>query len=239
MDGGLLIVDSTAAIVGPRTVSSASYGVSAIAPKAIVSAFGSNLASVTQAATAIPLPTAIAGTSIAVQDSAGVERPAPLFFVSPNQLNYQIPAGTALGPALIKFTNAGQTVHGSAIVASSAPSIFTMDASGNGAAAARDAFTFDLAPFNATRPNGEPNIIAVFGDGLGADATDLDANVSADVQATIDGQPVIVTYAGRAPGFVGLNQTNITLPAGISSGNHRLVIARNGVSSNQVTLAIR
>src|SRR5262245_30988697 len=72
LDGGLYIVDATAALVGPRTVSAASYNVSAIAPKAIVAAFGSNLASSTQGASTIPLPTEIAGASITVQDSVGI-----------------------------------------------------------------------------------------------------------------------------------------------------------------------
>lgn len=240
MDGGLLIVDATAAVTGPRTVSSASYKISAIAPKAIVAAFGSNLAPVTQAASSTPLPTAIAGTSITVQDSAGAERPAPLFFISPNQINYQIPAGTALGPALIKFNSgSGQTSFGSTIIASSSPSIFTTNTSGAGEAAALDAFTFTPEPFNATRAGGLPNIIAVFGTGLGADATDIDANASADVQATIDDQPAQITYAGRAPGFAGLNQVNVTLLAGMASGSHHLVITRNGVSSNRVTITIK
>jgi len=240
MDGGLLIVDATAALVGPRTVSSASYSVSAIAPKAIVAAFGSNLATVTQGAPSTPLPTSIAGTSITVQDGVGSERLAPLFYVSPNQLNYQIPAGTAPGPALIKFNSGGgQTVAGSTIIAPSAPSIFTQDSSGAGAASALDAFTFTPAPFNATRAGGLPNIIAIFGTGLGADATDIDANAGANVQASIDGQAAQVLYAGRAPGFAGLNQINVMLPVGISSGVHRLVITRGGVSSNAVSIAIR
>jgi len=240
MDSGLFIVDAAAALAGPRTVSSASYNISAIAPKAIVAAFGSNLASMTQGASSMPLPTAIAGASITVQDSAGIERPAPLFFVSPNQLNYQIPAGTTPGSALIKFNNGiGQTVTGSAIIAPTAPSIFTQDSSGAGAASALDAFTFTPAPFNATRSGGLPNIIAFFGTGLGADATDIDANAGPNVQATIDGQAAQVLYAGRAPGFTGLNQMNVILPPGISSGNHRLVITRGGVSSNAVSIAIR
>jgi len=238
MDGGLLIVDATAALVGPRTVSSASYNISAIAPKAIVAAFGSNLATATQGAPSTPLPTSIAGASITVQDSAGTERLSPLFYVSPDQINYQIPAGTAPGPALIKFNNGtSQTVTGSAIVAPTAPSIFTQDTSG--AASALDAFTFAPAPFNATRAGGLPNIVAVFGTGLGADATDIDANVGANVQATIDGQATQVIYAGHAPGFAGLNQMNVMLPVGISPGVHRLVIARGGVSSNAVSIAIR
>ncbi len=240
LDNGLYIVDATAALIGPRTVSSASYGVSAIAPRAIVSAFGTNLATATQTATSIPLPTAIAGVSITVQDSAGAERLAPLFFVSPTQINYQIPAGTAPGPALIKFNNGpGQIISSTSIIAERAPSIFTTDASGNGPAAAIDAATFTRAPFNARGANGEPNIIAVYGTGLGNHATDVNANISSSVQATIDGQTVTVTYAGTAPGFVGLNQMNIVLPAGIISGNHRLVIATNGFSSNAVTLAIK
>jgi len=74
---------------------------------------------------------------------------------------------------------------------------------------------------------------------LGADATDLDGDANANVQAKIDGAVVTTLYAGRAPGFVGLNQLNIVLPAGIASGTHTVVISRNGVVSNAVTIAIR
>src|SRR5262249_17119583 len=86
LDGGLFIVEATEALAGPRTVSSASYRISAIAPKSMVSAFGSNLATVSMGAPSTPLPTSIAGASVTVQDSAGVERLAPLFFVSPAQI---------------------------------------------------------------------------------------------------------------------------------------------------------
>ncbi|HKE05886.1 MAG TPA: hypothetical protein VKE91_17685 [Blastocatellia bacterium] len=240
LDGGLYIVDATAALTGPRTVSAASYNISAIAPNAIVSAFGPNLASVTQGASSTPLPTEIAGVSITLLDTAGIERFAPLFFVSPNQVNYQIPPGASPGPALIKFNNGtGGIFSGSAIIAPSAPSIFTVDSSGAGAAAAIDAFTFTPAPFNATRDDGSPNIIAVFGTGLGADATDIDANAAPSVRAMLDGQAAQVLYAGRAPGFTGLNQLNVMLPAGISSGAHGLVITRAGVPSNQVAILIK
>ena len=240
MDGGLFIVDATAGVAGPRTVSAASYNISAIAPNAIVSAFGQNLASVTQVASTRPLPTSLAGASITVQDSAGIERFAPLFFVSPNQMNYQIPPGASPGPAVLKFNNgAGGIVSGSATIAPSAPSIFTLDSSGAGAAAAIDAINFTPAPFNATQNDGSPNIIAVYGTGLGADATDIDANAASSVQATIDGQATQVLYAGRAPEFIGLNQLNIMLPVGISAGPHRLVITRGGVASNAVSIGIR
>lgn len=239
LDGGLYIVDATAAQVGPRTVSAASYSFSAVAGKSIVSAFGTNLATSTQIAATNPLPTSLAGASVSVQDFKGVERAAPLFFVSPNQINYEIPAGTAPGAALIKFSNGNQIVTGSTIVAVSAPAIFTSDGSGTGAAIALDAFTFTPAPFNPTSSNGQPNVITVFGSGLGEDGTDIAGNIAARVQATIDGKPVTVSYAGEAPGFVGLNQLNIVFPAGISAGNHTLVMSRNGLSSNAVGIAVR
>ncbi len=239
LDGGLYIVDATAAQVGPRTVSAASFSFSAIAGKSIAAAFGVNLANTTLGATTSLLPTLLGGASVSVLDFKGVERLSPLFFVSPTQVNFEIPPGTAPGPALLKFINGGQTVTGATIVSQSAISIFTTNASGTGPAAALDAFSFAGAPFNATQSNGQPNVIAVFSTGLGEDATDLDGNVAASVLATIDDQPVTVSYAGRATGFTGLNQLNIVFPVGITSGNHKLNVARNGVVSNSVIIAIK
>ena len=239
LDGGLFVVDASAAQAGPRTVSSASYSFSAIAAKSIVAGFGTNLANATLSATTSLLPTSLGGASVSIVDFKGVERLAPLFFISPFQFNFQIPAGTAPGPALLKFINVTQTVTGSTIVAPSAISIFTTNSSGSGPAAALDSFTFVGAPFNATRSNGQPNIISIFCTGLGEDATDIDGNVAANVVATIDDQPVTVSYAGRAPGFSGLNQLNIVFPAGITSGIHKFNVVRNGVGSNAVTIAIK
>jgi uncharacterized protein (TIGR03437 family) len=72
--------------------------------------------------------------------------------------------------------------------------------------------------------------------GLGEDATDNDGNVSPTVEALIDAQPAVVLYAGRAPGYTGLNQLNIALPSLITQGTHSLVIKRNGVASRSVTI---
>ena len=56
---------------------------------------------------------------------------------------------------------------------------------------------------------------------------------------TIDGNPATTVFAGSPPGYMGLNQFNVVLPVGISSGNHTVVVARNGVKSNVVAIAIR
>jgi uncharacterized protein (TIGR03437 family) len=240
MDGGLFIVDSTAAIAGPKSVSAASYSVSAIAGRSIVAVFGNNLAPVTQVADTVPLPTSLAGVSVQVQDSAGIVRLAPLFLITPGQINYQTPEGTAPGPATVHITNSdGLAQTGVMIVARSAPSLFTKDQSGKGEVVALDAFTFTGAPYNAKSPDGRPNVIAIFGTGLGEDATDVENNVSVSVQITIDGQPVPVLYAGPAPALIGLNQFNLMLPEGIMSGQHELVVSRNGVASNVVSITVR
>ncbi len=73
-----------------------------------------------------------------------------------------------------------------------------MNLSGGGPATAVDAFTYAAAPFNATQANGQPNIIAVFGTGLGADVTDVDGNANTSAQVLIDGNPVTTLYAGGA-----------------------------------------
>jgi uncharacterized protein (TIGR03437 family) len=235
--GGLFV--SNGLVNQTATVSAASFTPN-LADKTIVAAFGQTLATSTETAGALPLPTTLAGTTVRVRDSLGVERAAPLFFVSASQINYQLPPGTAAGAATVTITNSdGVGATGEITVRTAAPAIFTTDASGSGAAAAIDAFTFAPGPFNAKQTSGEPNIIAVYGTGLGADATDVDGNVNTSVQARIDGSLVTVLYAGRAPGFAGANQFNLALPANIAAGAHTLTLTRGGVTSNSVTLTIR
>ncbi len=221
------------------TVSAASF-VGNLSSKAIVTGFGTGLATTTLDAPSQPLPTNLGGTTVRVTDSLGVMRLSPLFFISPLQINYQLPPDTAVGPAVVTVTSGDDRVSTGAIqVINAAPALFTVTQNGQGAAVAIDAFIFTGPPFNATRGNGEPNVLAFFGTGLGADATDIDGDVNASVQATIDGNPASVLYAGRAPGFTGLNQLNVVLPAGIGSGTHTVQVSRGGVTSNSVTIEIR
>lgn len=222
------------------TVSAASFSANAIAEKAIVAAFGQGLASTSQAANSQPLPTTLAGTSVQVTDANGITRNAPLFFVAGGQVNYQIPAGTAAGAANVTIINSdGSGATGEIVVRASAPALFTANSSGTGAAIAVDAVTFAPGPFSATQANGQPNVIAVFGTGLGGDATDVDADVKASVTARLNGSVVTLLYAGRVPGLAGLNQFNVVLPATIAAGTHTLTLARGGATSNNVTLTIR
>jgi hypothetical protein len=167
-----------------------------VAPGAIAAIFGQGLTSgdTSFAPSGQPLPTSLNGVEVKVDGT-----PAPLFFVSPQQINFQMPLVTA----------------------------------------AIDAITFAPPPFNATQSNGQPNILAVFVTGLGADVTDNDGDVSAQTQVTLNGRQATTFYAGRAPGFTGLNQINFQLPAGIAPGTYNLTISRNGFAGNVTTVTIQ
>ncbi|MGH9839327.1 MAG: hypothetical protein ACREEM_11150 [Blastocatellia bacterium] len=118
------------------TVSAANYK-PAITAESLASAFDVNLAPKTAATNSLPLPAVLEGTSVNVRDSAGASRPAPLFLVSPVQVNYLIPAGTAAGAAQVTIENRnGSLSAGKLQIINVAPGLFAADASGKGLAAA-------------------------------------------------------------------------------------------------------
>jgi uncharacterized protein (TIGR03437 family) len=103
------------------------------APGMVLSVFGTNLANSTQTAYVLPLPPTMTGVSATVNGIA-----APLYYVSPGQLNIQIPYETATGTALLAVSNNGQVATYSFPVLASAPGIYlqpgdaiTPNASGN------------------------------------------------------------------------------------------------------------
>jgi uncharacterized protein (TIGR03437 family) len=118
-------------------VSSANYRAGTLAVESLATIFGGVMATGTQVAASTPLPNELAGTRVVIKDSAGVERDAPLFFVSPTQVNFQVAPGTASGNATITvFSGYGSSSSGQVQISNVSPGIFTADASGKGVAAA-------------------------------------------------------------------------------------------------------
>ena len=119
-------------------VSAASYNW-AVAPGSIAVAFGSKLGTSTAVANSARfVPLLWAGTTVTVTDGANVDRLAPLYYVSPTQVTFQIPPDTAGGVAMITVSNTDGTISlGSAPVFAAAPSLFSADGSGSGLAAAQ------------------------------------------------------------------------------------------------------
>ncbi|MDQ6700015.1 MAG: hypothetical protein M3Z36_07500 [Acidobacteriota bacterium] len=248
-----LVVPVTLQITTPAapeiTTSSAASGLAVLAPDAIASAYGANLANATAAATSLPLPTVLGGTSVTVKDSAGVERSAPLFFASSTQVNYLIPAGTAVGPATVKIGSA----TGSVRINSIAPGLFTANSNGQGAPAATAALY---------AANGEITVEPVFqcssGVGscvtvpipLGAEAdqvfltlygTGIRGRSSlASVTCRIGGVDAPVVFADAQGGFVGLDQVNVRVPRSLAGrGEVDLVLTVDGQATNTVRVNLQ
>jgi uncharacterized protein (TIGR03437 family) len=118
------------------TVSAASYA-APVAQESIAAAFGVDLASTVQAAQTVPLPTILADVRLQIRDGSGIERDAPLFFVSPTQINYLVPPGTSAGLATTRVFRGNTRVgEGLVQITSVAPGVFTANADGEGAPAA-------------------------------------------------------------------------------------------------------
>ncbi|HWQ32609.1 MAG TPA: hypothetical protein VNQ79_06980 [Blastocatellia bacterium] len=235
-------------------VSAARFAGGNLASESIISAFGSALTTGTQSASTLPLPTTLLSTAVVVRDSAGIERPAPLFFVSPTQINYQLPPGTATGPAtVIVSTSDGVTATGAINVVNVAPGLFTADASGRGLAAALVLRTPASGP-QLWEPVGsfdplqnrfvplpvEPGSdteqahLVLFGSGI-RQRTSLQS-----VSATIAGITVPVSFAGQQGSLVGLDQVNIALPGTLKGkGEVEVVLIVDGIAANPVRITIR
>ena len=237
------------------SVSAASYASNnEFAPESIGAAFGAALATATLAASTTPLPTTLGGTRILVRDSAGVERNAPLFFVSSGQINFQVPPGTATGAATVMaFSSDGQTAFGAVTIANVAPGLFAANANGQGLAAAlalrikADGVQGyePVADLNAATsqfvarplelgPESDQVFLVLFGTGLRARS-----NQTA-VTALIGGTDAPVLYAGAQGALIGTDQINVRLPRSlIGRGEVEIVLTVDGKTSNTVKVAIR
>lgn len=236
------------------SVSAASYQSGPLAPEAIVAAFGTGMATATQTPPGNQtLPTTLAGLSVRVTDAAGATRNAPLFFVSPTQVNYQLPPGTATGAATISFVNANGTVASETVnIAGVAPGLFSASANGGGLAAAvvqrmRDGAqtTEPVARFDEVsnqlvavpidlEPATDEVFLVLFGSGFRF------RSALSSVTATVGGTPVEITFAGAQGTFTGLDQANLRLPRSLSGrGEVDVVLTVDGQTANTVRVAIR
>lgn len=230
------------------TTSSASFLDHGAAPESISTAFGAGMAPGTAVATTLPLPVTLGGISVKVRDSAGTERIAPLFYTSPGQINYQIPAGSASGEARVSIVGSSSPVEGAVLIQSVRPGIFTANADGTGVPAgsslryrngnlietlplfAADSATgrFVPAPIDLGEA-GDPTYLVLYGTGW-RNRTSLSS-----VRAVIGGLEAPVVYAGAQGSYAGLDQMNILLPRELSGrGILDLVVTFGSVSCNTV-----
>ncbi len=216
-------------------VNAASYETRSLASDSIAAVFGAKLATGTAPAATLPLPTQLAGTTVRVKDSVGIERLAPLFFVSPEQINLLLPAEIAAGIAEVTVTSGdGTTTTDRILVHRLGPGLFTANASGAGAPAgvvlrvkadgtqSYESLTRIDTSVNPPRivpasidlgPEGETVFLVLYGTGFrnrsALDATGVWFYKLATSSSEVKVQPL---YVGPAGDFAGLDQINVAIP---------------------------
>lgn len=241
-------------IVNATTVSGGSFRAEAVSTESIASAFGESLSNKTEAATTLPVPKQLGDVRVYVTDANLVERAAPLFFVSPTQINYLIPEGTVAGEAKVVVVNQGTVVASGAVqVADMAPALFTANSDGKGAPAAyavrvkadNSQRTEAVAQFDSAQNKfvpapislGAPEdqiVLVLFGTGIRYYSAMNRVSVKiAGVEAPVD-------YAGPQGQYVGLDQVNVRLPRSLLVGGEvDLVLSVDGKAANPVRIHVR
>lgn len=236
-------------------VSAASFTGNTAAAESIIALFGGGLANATEVAQSQPLPTTLAGTRVVVLDSRGTQRPAPLFFVSPGQINFLIPAGTAVGNANLQVFSqtTAPIADGRVIIAATAPALFAANANGQGVAAAvvlrvkpDNSQSFEpVARFDAAQnrivpvpidfgPETDKLFLLLYGTGIrGRTALSAVALKLGDIT-------VPVSFAGPVEGLSGLDQINAELSRTlIGKGEVTASLTVGAAPANAVTLTFK
>ena len=209
-----------------------------VAPGALATIFGSNLADSTQSASAFPLPHSMAGASVYINNAT-----VPLLYVSETQINFQVPSTVAAGTASLYVSrDGGSSALFSFTVVTSAPGIF-QDTSNH--AIAQNAVDFSTNSSNDPVASGAVVVVYLSGqgalnnavaDGSAAPASPL-STATATPTATIGGVSATVQFLGLTPGFAGLAQANILVPS-LATADYPLVITVGGYLSSSAMLSV-
>ena len=192
-----------------------------VAPGSFATMFGQNLCSQTMAGNWIApgqLPTMLGGCSVTVNGA-----PAMMQYVSQGQINFIMPSGMASGQATVMVNTGTQTMSGTMMAGPAGPGTFALNGMGMGEGAMLNSAMGQIGPFSTTT-SGQPTYVSIY-------VTGLDLTTTPSVM--IGGMHVDVMWSGNAPGYAGLQQINITLPAGMAGvGRAPVMVTSNGQAGN-------
>ncbi|MFN7992418.1 MAG: hypothetical protein U0Q18_02385 [Bryobacteraceae bacterium] len=228
------------------TVNNASFAGRPVAPGSLVSIFGTGLSGTNQIAATVPLPSLLGTTSLQL---AGI--PVPLIHAFPLQVDAQIPWELG-GQTQAAMTIVTDNLNGNTVMvplAQYSPGLYSTDGTGSGPGAILINGTTKLAAAAGQPAKRGSDYVNIYATGLGpvsnqpATGAPAPANVlartTATVTVTVGGVLAPVSFAGLAPGWVGLYQVNVQVPANApTGGNVPVVLSVGGVLSNQVTMAV-
>jgi uncharacterized protein (TIGR03437 family) len=246
--GGAVRAQVSTGLAGPPAVSFAQSAILdpsriTVAPGGLATIFGDNLSQASSSLDGFPsvgaLPASLDGTSVTV---AGIA--APLLYVSPHQVNFQVPFEVPTGSQSIVVTSAGApSAQFGMTVAAVAPAIFYYPPN-NGIVVKN----VDFSLVQPSNPAAAGDILVIFSTGLGQTTPSLQTGVLAvsppfystvPVTVSIGGQNATVIYSLASPGFAGLYQTAVRMPTGVPAGTATLILSAGSTASNSVTIATK
>jgi uncharacterized protein (TIGR03437 family) len=207
-----------------------------LAPGTIVEIFGSGLAAGPATPTSLP-PTTINGTTVLISGT-----PVPLYYVSPTQVNAELPFELLPGHEyqLLVNANGGYTTPQPLQFVPVAPGVASFP---DGHVIAQHS---DYSLVSSTSPAKPGDALTIYLAGMGATSVPVATGdpapssplASASTAATVlvDGQPANILFAGLTPQAVGLYQINFLVPSGIHSGDVALEVSQGSVSANKTML---
>lgn len=210
-------------------VSNAASGQQVFAPGEIIAVYGTGFANFTQVSSALPLPQFLAGFEATINGN-----PAPIYYVSPNQVNLQIPYETSTGRASLVLGNSYENAPTYTLtVASAAPGIFM--------------FSDGFVNPSRTAARGQVATLFITGDGAVTPAVTTGSPPSRGTPRPI--QAVSVTVGGidvGTPQFIGIpswavgvTQINFTIPSNAPTGSQPVVVTVGGQASNPATITVQ
>ncbi len=208
--------DAAAALPHIGSIASAADLSSPVAPGGLFSIGGTNLSAVNAASSEIPLPTLLGDSCMTVNDKL-----VPLVFVSPTQINGQIPFEVAGGASMILRTPAGVSNTFQFTIQPQAPSVFRAEYPGLKGMILTVVRAANNEPVTVANPIHPDDWITIFATGLGAASGAVTgaagpseplSQVLAKPVVTLGGLNVPVSFAGLAPGQVGVYQINAKVP---------------------------
>ena len=218
-----------------------------IAPGGIITIFGSNLGAASgQVLTApgAPWPPKVGGAGVTMDGTT-----APVYRVlnlnGQEQLSVQAPWSlSGKNSTVVSVSTAAGTSQVTVPVLGAQPGIFILDAASSGATHGADG-----SIVGSSNPASRAEALVLYLTGLGpvsntpasgeaASLTTL-SNTLVQPKVTIGGFDAPVIFSGLTPGFIGLYQVNVTVPAAVASGTVDLTVQANGVTSNTAKIVIR
>jgi uncharacterized protein (TIGR03437 family) len=237
-------------------VNNATFEGDVLAPGGIVAVFGDGFTTGQPAqAGSLPLPTELGGARVLVNDRA-----APVYYVSANQINFQIPFDTPVGDAVVRVEKAG--VRGNAVsvrLGRSVPRLLRLNIADYGIVVNQDG-SFPIPPMQGVNSHpakvGDTVVIYALGLGQTDPAVQSGAAAPGDPLGRARGNfrisfgapgpfgsgsaEVMPLYVGLTPTFVGLYQINVTIPPTAPRGSAvpLALFSEEDGSSNRVNIAI-